>query len=39
MLGLSEAAESIGFRSLCIRTTIQKMKDQAWFPCIIHWNQ
>ena len=39
LLGLSEAAESIGFRSLCVRTTIQKMKDQARFPCIIHWNQ
>ena len=39
MLGLSEAAESIGLRSLCVRTTVQKLKDQARFPCIIHWNQ
>ena len=39
LLGLSEAAESIGLRTLCVRTTIQKMKDQARFPCIIHWNQ
>jgi len=39
LLGLSEAAESIGLRSLCVRTTIQKLKDQARFPCIIHWNQ
>jgi len=39
LLGLSEAAESIGMRSLCVRTTIQKLKDQARFPCIIHWNQ
>jgi len=39
LLGLSEAAESIGLRSLCVRTSIQKLKDQAKLPCIIHWNQ
>jgi len=39
LLGLSEAAESIGFRSTCVRTSIQKLKEQAKLPCIIHWNQ
>jgi len=39
LLGLSDAAESIGLRSICVRTTIQKLKDQAKLPCIIHWNQ
>ena len=39
LLGLSEAAESIGLRSTCVRTTIQKMKEQAKLPCIIHWKQ
>ena len=39
LLGLSEAAESIGLRSTCIRTSIQKLKEQAKLPCIIHWNQ
>jgi len=39
LLGLSEAAESIGLRSICVRTSIQKLKEQAKFPCIIHWNQ
>lgn len=39
LLGLSEAAESIGFRSICVRTSIQKLKEQAKFPCVIHWNQ
>ena len=39
LLGLSEAAESIGFRSICVRTSIQKLKEQAKLPCIIHWNQ
>jgi len=39
LLGLSEAAESIGFRSTCVRTSIQKLKEQAKLPCIVHWNQ
>ena len=39
LLGLSEAAESIGLRSTCVRTSIQKLKEQAKLPCIIHWNQ
>jgi len=38
LLGLSEAAESIGFRSICVRTSLQKLKEQAKLPCIIHWN-
>jgi len=39
LLGLSEAAESIGLRSTCVRTSIQKLTEQAKLPCIIHWNQ
>ncbi len=39
LLGLSEAAESIGFRATGIRTSIHKLKEQAKLPCIIHWNQ
>jgi ATP-binding cassette subfamily B protein len=39
LLGLSEAAESIGLRTTCVRTSIQKLKDQAKLPCIIHWKQ
>jgi ATP-binding cassette subfamily B protein len=39
LLGLSEAAESIGLRSTAVRTSIQKLKDHAKLPCIIHWNQ
>jgi len=37
--GLSEAAESIGLRTICVRTSIQKLKEQAKLPCIIHWKQ
>ncbi|MCL1937159.1 MAG: cysteine peptidase family C39 domain-containing protein [Candidatus Azobacteroides sp.] len=39
LLRLSEAAESIGFRTTCVRISIQKLKEQAKLPCIIHWNQ
>ena len=39
LLGLSEAAESIGLRTTCVRTSIQKLKGQAKLPCIIHWKQ
>lgn len=39
LLGLSEAAESIGMRATCVRTSIEKIKVQAKLPCVIHWNQ
>ena len=39
LLGLSEAAESIGLRTTCVRTSIQKLEKQAKLPCIIHWKQ
>lgn len=39
LLGLSEAAESIGFRTTSVRTTIEKLKEQSKLPFIIHWNQ
>ena len=39
MLGISDAAEYIGFRTICGRMTLGKMVDQRPFPCILHWNQ
>lgn len=38
MLGVSDAAENIGFRSTGIRTTIDKLITQIPLPCILHWN-
>ena len=38
MLGISEAAEKIGFRSICVQVSYEKLKE-APLPCIIHWNQ
>jgi ATP-binding cassette subfamily B protein len=38
MLGISEAAEKIGFRTLGVRLTFEKLAG-APVPCIVHWNQ
>lgn len=38
MLGISEAAEKIGFRSICVQVSYEKLKE-APLPCIVHWNQ
>lgn len=39
LLGISEAAESIGLRTTGLRTTIDNLKQQSKLPCILHWNQ
>ncbi len=39
LLGISDAAESIGFRTMGIRTTFEQLKTQAPLPCIVHWDQ
>ena len=39
LLGMVDAAEYIGFRTICGRMTLGKMVDQRPFPCILHWNQ
>ena len=38
MLGISEAANEIGFHSVCVRTTVDNLS-LAPLPCILHWNQ
>jgi len=39
MLGIADAAEYIGFRTIGVRTTFEKLSDKAVLPCIIHWRQ
>jgi ATP-binding cassette subfamily B protein len=39
MLGISEAAESIGFRTRGYRLTWEQLRDEVPLPCIVHWNQ
>lgn len=39
MLGISDAAEYLGLRTVCGRITLEKVVEQRPFPCILHWNQ
>ncbi len=38
LLGLSQAAESIGFRSSGVKITFNQLANDVALPCIIHWN-
>lgn len=38
-LGLSEAADSLGFRSLGIKIPFEKLQKDVPMPCIVHWRQ
>lgn len=38
MLGISEAAENIGFRTTGVKVSFEELKT-APLPCIVHWNQ
>jgi ATP-binding cassette subfamily B protein len=37
LLGISEAAEKVGMRSLAVRLSYQRLRDEAPLPCIAHW--
>lgn len=39
LLGISEAAEKIGFHSLMVKTDYQKIINDVPLPAILHWNQ
>lgn len=39
MLGISEAAETIGFRTTGVRITLGQLAEECPLPCILHWNQ
>jgi ATP-binding cassette subfamily B protein len=39
MLGISDAAEAIGFRTKGVKLTWEQLRDEVPFPCIVHWNQ
>lgn len=39
LLGISEAAEQIGFKTVGGRLTFKKLENEAPLPCILHWNQ
>ncbi len=37
MLGVSEAAEALGMKTMGVRLSFEKLKTQAPLPCMIHW--
>lgn len=39
LLGISRAAEKIGFRTIGGRLTFDSLTEKAILPCIVHWNQ
>ena len=39
LLGISEAAESIGFKTVGARLSFEQLKNEAPLPCIAHWKQ
>jgi ATP-binding cassette subfamily B protein len=39
MLGISDAAESIGMHTQGVRVTLEQLMQDVQLPCILHWNQ
>ena len=39
LLGISDAADSIGLSSMGVRISYEQLKKEAPLPCIVHWNQ
>ena len=39
MLGISDAAESIGLRTQGVRLSLEQLIEDVPLPCILHWNQ
>ncbi len=39
LLGISDAAEAIGFRTMGVKASLQKMKEEDPTPFIAHWKQ
>ncbi len=39
LLGISEAAETIGFKTIGVKCTLTQLEKDAQLPCILHWGQ
>lgn len=39
LLGICEAAESVGFRTMAVRLTVDQLKNDVALPAILHWDQ
>jgi ATP-binding cassette subfamily B protein len=39
LLGISDAAEKLGFKTMGVRMNFEKLAEDAPLPCIVHWKQ
>ena len=39
LMGVSDAAEKIGFRTTGVKTSLRCLQDRVTLPCVLHWNQ
>lgn len=39
MMGLSDAAEAIGFRTIGVKMNFEVLQKETPLPCIVHWNK
>ncbi|MDE6352277.1 MAG: peptidase domain-containing ABC transporter, partial [Muribaculaceae bacterium] len=39
MLGIADAAESLGFKTIGIKLNLEQLANDVHLPCIIHWSQ
>lgn len=39
LLGIAQAAEDIGFKTLAVKVSFEKLATEAPLPCIVHWQQ
>jgi ATP-binding cassette, subfamily B, bacterial len=39
LLGIAQASEKIGFRTIGTKTNLIKLQKEAPLPCIVHWAQ
>ncbi|WP_310587329.1 cysteine peptidase family C39 domain-containing protein [Emticicia sp. 21SJ11W-3] len=39
LLGIAQAAEDIGFKTLAVKVSFEKLVSEAPLPCIVHWQQ
>ncbi|MCL2290378.1 MAG: peptidase domain-containing ABC transporter [Bacteroidetes bacterium] len=39
LLGISDAAEKLGFKTMCARLNFEQLANDVPLPCIVHWRQ
>jgi len=39
LLGISDAAEKLGFKTMEVRLSFEKLAEEVPLPCIVHWRQ